>query len=230
MAGIVALALLWPLARPFMATPPASRDEVRSLSLEPRDFLAPPTDTSTGALLAGTRTAADARWTDERAYSVGPAAAATAAAGLAAAVGLGVGRGLLWTALLGLTGFLLALGPAPAGGGWRLFDVLDWLPGLASFRAPFRMAVLVTLAVAVLVGIAVRAVPERARSAAASLLVALLAAESYMTFLPATPPLALPLRTPAIFAALAGNGRRRCWSSRCSREPARGLRKPTTCT
>ena len=202
-AGVIAVAALWPLARPFLGTPAAPLAEVRSLSLTPSDFLVPTTDTWTGALLTGLRTTRDARWTDERAYAVGPVAAAAAVAGIAAALMFGVGRALLWVVPLGVTAFLLALGPSEPGRLWHLFDLLGWLPGLSSFRAPFRMAVLVVFAVAVLGGIAVRAVPERARSVAASLLVVLLAAESYMMFLPATPPLARPLHRPAIFAALA---------------------------
>ncbi len=203
LAGLVAMAALWPLARPFLGTPAAPPHELRIFSLTPSDFLTPTTDTWTGALLTGTRTARDARWTDERAYAVGPVAAAAAVVGMTVALVFGVGRSLLWVVPLGAAAFLLALGPSEPGRLWHLFDLIGWLPGLSSFRAPFRMAVLVILAVAVLAGIAVRAVPERARSAATVLFLALLAGESYMMFLPATPPLARPLPTPAIFAALA---------------------------
>jgi hypothetical protein len=201
LAGVVAGVALWPLARPFLGTPPASRDEARSFSLEARDFVTPTPDTVTGALL-GARRAPGVAWTDDRAYAVGPVAGAAAIAGVLATLALGLGRSLLWAAPLGAIGFLLALGPSPPGGAWHLFDLLGGLPGLSSFRAPFRMAVLVSFAAAVLIGIAVRAVPARARTAAVAGLLVLLTAEGYGAFLPPTTPHARPLPVPGIFANL----------------------------
>jgi hypothetical protein len=110
---------------------------------------------------------------------------------------------LLWAAPLGLVAFLLALGPSSPGGWWHLFDLAGWVPGLSSFRAPFRMAPLVILAAALLAAVAVHAVPARRRWAATLVLLALLSAEGFMAFLPATPPHARPLPTPGIFADLA---------------------------
>jgi hypothetical protein len=114
------------------------------------------------------------------------------------AVGLrtAAGRRLLWSVPVVVAGFLLSTGPGPEGS-WRPFDLVSAMPGLASFRVPGRMAVLVPLGMAMLIGLAVRAIPRRARTASGLALAVILFAEAHMAFLPAVP--SHVLETPAIF-------------------------------
>jgi hypothetical protein len=134
---------------------------------------------------------------------------------------------MAWAVPLGLLGFALSLGPAGPDTGWRPFDLLRLVPGVLSFRAPGRMAVLVTFAVAMFVGFAVHATPPRFRRGLVVLLVAGFMAEGVMVHRP-------PRRGAAGDAGDLRPPRRGCagvpWWCRCSRARRRGLPKPTTCS
>ena len=201
-AAAVAGVVLWPVARPFLGADPPAVEELRSFSLQPSYFARPPRDTWAGALLDGGAADPDA-WDYRRSYFIGLTAGVAAAAGAIAAVTLAAGRRMAWAVPLGLLGFALSLGPAGPDTGWRPFDLLRLVPGVLSFRAPGRMAVLVTFAVAMFVGFAVHATPPRFRRGLVVLLVAGFMAEGVMVHRP--PPPVVPLATPAIFARLAAD-------------------------
>lgn len=201
-AGIAALAILAPVARPFLGTPPPTRAEMRLFSLQPRYFVEPPTDTWPGAVV--TATTAHETWDYRRSYFVGATTAAVAAIGVVAGmVSAGPAQRLLWGLPLALLGFLLSLGPSADDGWWRPFDALSIVPGVSSFRAPGRMAVLVAIGLAMLAGAGVYAAPRRRRTAVAAVLLCALAAENYMAYPPPLPSNELPV--PAIFARLAAD-------------------------
>jgi hypothetical protein len=140
-------------------------------------------------------------WEERRSYFVGAAAGVAALVGIGVATAGGPGRRMLWAVPLGIVGLLLSLGPSPVDGAWRPFDLVSGVPGLSGFRAPGRMAVLVAIAVAMLVGPAVLAVPRRLRSIATAVLVGLFVTEGYMAHHVPVPP--DRLQRPAIFDALA---------------------------
>ncbi len=201
-AGLGALAVLAPVARPFLGTPPPSRAETRGFSLEAHWYLQPPTDTWPGAWI--THTTAHDSWDYRRSLFIGVGATTAALAGVVAAVARpGPLRRLLWGLPLALLGFLMSLGPSIDGGWWRPFDGLSYVPGVASFRSPARMAVLVAIGLAMLVGAGVHAAPRRWRTAVAALLLCALGAENYMAYPPPLPANDLPV--PAIFARLAAD-------------------------
>lgn len=203
-SAAIAGALLWPAARPFLGMTPPSVDELRRFSLQPWFFAWPPHDTWAGALLQGG--AVGDLWDYRRSYFIGITAGLTALAGTIAGCRLPAGRRMLWAVPLGLLGFALSLGPSGPDTGWRPFDLLSTVPGVMSFRAPGRMAVLVTFAIAMLAGIAVHAAPPRYRRGLVVLLVAGFLAEGVMVYLPPTP--APPLPTPPVFARLAADSAR----------------------
>lgn len=199
-AGAIAAAILWPFARSVTGMSPPSAEEVRRFSLQPSWYLWPPLDTWAGALMNGTvdRTTA---WDYRRSYFPGAAASVAALVGACAALRFPDARRMLWVVPLGLLGFALSLGPSGPDTFWRPFDLLSMIPGVWAFRAPGRMAVLVALAIAVLNGMAVFAVPARRRPVVGALLVACLVAESLMVFRPCAAESSLP--SPGIFARLA---------------------------
>lgn len=200
-SAAAALGLLWPLARPFLGLERPSVEELRTFSLDPRFFVSPPTDTWAGALMhAGTTT--DSAWNYQRSYFPGFVAAVAGIAGAIGALRMVDARRMLWALPLGLVGFGLSLGPSGASG-WRPFDVLAAVPGVMSFRVPGRMAVLVALGLATLVGAAVRVTPYRYRHAVSAFILVGLLAEGVMVHRPSPPPTALP--TPAVFARLAAD-------------------------
>ena len=86
---------LWPLARPFLGTPaaPLARGPELLAHLERLPHAAD-RHVDRGPAHRARGPTRDARWTDERAYAVGPVAAAAAVAGIAAALVFGVGRGV----------------------------------------------------------------------------------------------------------------------------------------
>jgi len=201
-AAAVAGAVLWPIARPFLGAAPPSVEELRTFSLLPSYFAQPPVDTWAGALLQG-GAAGTAPWDYRRSYFVGVTAGLAAAAGAVAALTLATGRRMLWAVPLGVLGFALSLGPSGPGTGWRPFDLVSMVPGVLSFRAPGRMAVLVSFAVAMLAGIAMHATPARYRRGVLVLLVAGSLAEGVMVYRPRPAVPSLP--TPSIFARLAAD-------------------------
>lgn len=200
LAAAIGGAVLWPLAAPFFAVPTPGLDELRRYSLDWRWYLTPPRDTWLGASLTGAAGYGGA-WDYRGSYFVGLGSGIAALVGIAVAIRGGPGRRLLWGAPLALLGVALSLGPAPDGAGWRLFDLVSALPGIGAFRVPGRMAVLATLGVAMLAGVAVSAAPRRSRPWAAGALAALVAAEGYMWYPP--PVDRTPLDVPPVFAALA---------------------------
>lgn len=201
-AATVAGSVLWPAARPFLGATPPTVEELRGFSLQPSYFARPPQDTWAGALLQG-EAAVAGEWDYRRSYFIGLTAGLAAVAGALAAFTRAAARRMLWAVPLGVLGFALSLGPSGPDTFWRPFDLLSAVPGVMSFRAPGRMAVLVTFAVAMLAGIAVYATPPRYRRGLAALLVAGLVAEGVMVHRPR--PAAAPLPTPAIFERLAAD-------------------------
>jgi hypothetical protein len=122
-------------------------------------------------------------------------------AGAVGAIAVPEMRRALWAIPVGVTGFLLSLGPSSPTTGWRPFDVVTAIPGVMSFRVPGRMAVLVAFSIAILVGVAVRTTPNRYRSFVSALLLAGLLAEGVMLYRPYRP--AVELATPRVFKRLA---------------------------
>lgn len=200
LAAALAVAAMWPLARPFLGTPPPSRQELRTYSLEPVNFLSPPLDTTFGPAMAGS--GIPLPW-DRRSPFVGVIVTIAAAVGTALGIARARYRRQLWALPLVVVGVLLALGPS-ADGTWRLFDLLSMIPGVSAFRVPGRMAVLVPIGLAMLAGIAVQAIPSRARAWVAGALVVCMTAENFMARLPPAPSNALA--TPAVFQLLQAEG------------------------
>ena len=198
-AGLVAGALLWPLARPFLGLPKPPREELRLYAVEPHFYVTPPHDTLAGNAMHGGAPIA-VPW-DWRSYFLGVVTGAAALAGIAICIVVPERRRLLWVLVLGIVAFALSLGPSAAGAGWRPFDLVSVLPGIGSFRAPSRMAVLVTVALALFVGVAVAALPRRWRGLTVVALLPVFLAENLMTSLKYTP--AAPLRVSPLFARLA---------------------------
>ena len=86
-------------------------------------------------------------------------------AGAGAWVGLrsgGMRRRWSWFLLLaGAWALLLSLGPIPLMGSFAPYEAVRWIPGLASLRSPFRFAVFVQLAVALLAVAAIESLTKR---------------------------------------------------------------------
>lgn len=199
-AATIAAVLLWPFATPFFDMVPPTLDELRRFSLEPSFYLSPPRDTWAGALMTGHQGEAGP-WDYRRSYFPGLITVVAALAGIAAAVANIALRRLLWAVPLGLVALSLSFGPSSPGEVWRPFDLISALPGISSFRVPGRMAVLVAVALAMLVGGAVAATPRRFRGLVGVVLLAGFAAEGVMVHRPRPAPAELP--TPPVFARLA---------------------------
>lgn len=200
-AGLATAALLWPLARPFLGLPKPPREELRSYAVQPHFYVTPPHDTLAGNYMHG-GAPIGLPW-DWRSYFLGVATGAAALAGVIVCLVVPARRRLLWALALGVVAFGLSLGPSAEGAGWRPFDLVSALPGIGSFRAPSRMAVLVTVALALFVGVAVAALPRRWRGLAVVVLLPVFVAENLMTSLNYTP--AAPLRVSPLFARLAAD-------------------------
>jgi hypothetical protein len=200
-SAAVAGALLWPLARPVLGLPAPTLDELRLYAVQPEFYVTPPHDTLAGNLMHGGR-AITVSW-DYRSYFPGVVVAVAALAGLVRSLGGGGHRRLWWLLGLGVVGAALSLGPSGPETGWRPFDLVSAIPGVGSFRAPSRMAVLVTIALAGWVGVAVRALPRRRRGLVVLALLPLFVAEHHMTSLNYTP--AAPVRVSPLLSRLAGD-------------------------
>ncbi|MGD9906727.1 MAG: hypothetical protein AB7U83_24940 [Vicinamibacterales bacterium] len=198
-AGAVGALVLWPLASPFLAVPAPALDELRRFSLDWRWYVTPPRDTWLGAWMSGAPGSATA-WDYRGSYFVGLGTAVAAIAGVGALPRDHAGRRLLWALPLVAIGGALSLGPSADGSSWRLFDLLSGVPGVAAFRVPGRMAVLVTIGLAILAGCGVAAMNQARRPWAAALVMAMLVAESYFWYPP--PDASPPLETPPLIAAV----------------------------
>jgi hypothetical protein len=100
---------------------------------------------------------------------------------------------------LAVIGLILSFGPSPDGR-WTAFSLFAHVPGLASFRAPARFALLVLVGLSMLVAFGVQLLRERAGRAAPIVLVLLpcMVSEWYLVGVPGGGPMPSPV--PAIYA------------------------------
>ena len=104
---------------------------------------------------------------------------------------------------LGITAVLVSLGPGVAGSaveGWSPFDLLQQLPGMATFRAPARFALLVSLAMAMVGACGAEVVQRRLGTVAVWLLTGILLLEVAPIWYELGRP--RPVQRPRIYAML----------------------------
>jgi hypothetical protein len=161
-AAVLVAACVWPFAREYRGLHPARTAEAAGLSADLAGYLVPAENTWTGRMWLGW-IGSGPRWIwGERTVFVGWTALALALVGGAVAARSRprlVGFYLIVT----LGAFALSLGPSVtrADAGWRVFDLLALVPGVAGLRAPARFALLVLFGMSVFVALAVAALQKR---------------------------------------------------------------------
>ena len=158
-AAVAGAAVVWPFARHYGALAPTQVAEAALYSADLGAYLMPPENTWLGQLWMG-RGWAGPRWIwGERTLYLGWIALVLGALGIVEVV-----RSRHWRLLaiyggLLTAGFTLSLGPSDRS--WTVFGAFSMLPGVASFRAPARFAVLVILGLSVFVSLGAAADARR---------------------------------------------------------------------
>jgi hypothetical protein len=144
-------AVVWPFARHYGAYLTTGPGEAALYSADLAAYLIPPENTWFGQLWIG-RGWAGPRWIwGEQTLYLGWIALLLGAIGLGELVRRRHWRLLVLYGGLLTVGFTLSIGPSEQS--WTPFEALSLLPGVHSFRAPARFAVLVLLGLSVFVGL-----------------------------------------------------------------------------
>jgi len=196
-AGVVAIVLVLPLARPYAEAVKTKgergREEVQLFSAEPSDYLRAHFRSAIyGSRMLGKRQ-------PERALFPGFVPLGLAAAGLVPPLG---SIRLAYTAAL-----LLAFDGSLGFNGLTYGPLYDWLSPVRGLRVPARFSVLVALSLAVLSGFGVQRLLARVRSeGAARAIFGGLVVASIVNVWPNLPLRELWPAPPPIYGALAGTG------------------------
>jgi hypothetical protein len=200
-AAVAGAAAVWPFARHYGALAPTQAVEAALYSADLGAYLMPPENTWLGQLWMG-RGWSGPRWIwGERTLYLGWIALALSAIGIVEVVRLRHWRLLALYGGLLTIGFTLSLGPSERS--WTAFGAFSMLPGVASFRAPARFAVLVILGLSLFVSLGA----QRMRAAGQGgrvlflLLVPLMLSEYYVVKFPNGKPARFDV--PAIYRAAA---------------------------
>ena len=207
-AAALGAAVIWPFARQYQALAVTDVREAAMYSADVAGYLVPPENTWIGkAWLA--RGGTGPRWIwGERTLYLGWVAMVLAAVGVYDVVARRQRRvGIVYGALL-IAGFALSLGPAvPPDTSWTAFGLLSSLPGVGSFRAPARFALVLLFALSVFAGCGARRIAGG--MAGRIILIALLPlmlSEYFVLQFPNGKPQPFPV--PAIYGAPAVAGAR----------------------
>jgi hypothetical protein len=147
LATIAAAAAIWPFARHYVALATTSGAEAALYSADLAGYLIPPENTWLGQLWIG-RGWSGPRWIwGERTLYLGWTALALGGIGIVDVVRTRHRRLLVLYGLLLAVAFTLSLGPSERS--WSAFGAFSLLPGVGSFRAPARFAVLLLLGLSV---------------------------------------------------------------------------------
>ncbi len=156
-AAALAIAVIWPFARHYRALAPTDVREASLYSADLAGYLVPPENTWIGKAWIA-RGGSGPRWIwGEQTLYLGWIALVLGAIGVYDVVRrrqwcLGAVYGVLL-----LMGFSLSLGPSPPpDSAWTLFGALSALPGVSSFRAPARFALVLLFALSVFAGCGAR--------------------------------------------------------------------------
>lgn len=200
-AAFLVGACLWPFAREYRHLPSASTGESARYSADAAGYLVPPEHTWLGRLWLQ-RIGPGPRWIwGENTIYIGWTALSLALAGIV--FGFRARPGVTgFYLLLVLAGVAFSFGPSTGGSGdgWRPFDWLGVVPGLAAFRAPARFAVIVLFGLSVLVAGAVAAAyarRPRATAIAGAIVLPMMLSEWYVLGFPLGKP--QPYTTPLIY-------------------------------
>lgn len=204
-ASAIGIAVVWPVASRYRGLAAPTLAEIHSYAADWSSYLVPPANTLAGEWWSSHIGTGPREIWGEQTLFAGWIAIALGVLGLAA-----IARDRAWRtsgvylALL-VAAVWLSFGPVVtrAGQGLSLFGLFMHLPGASGIRAPARFAMLAVLALAILVGYAVRAADARWPRSRWALLVVLplMLAEWRVVDLPAGHPQPAPI--PAIYRSAA---------------------------
>jgi hypothetical protein len=179
---VVIGAALYPFARPYLANPPAVAGEAAANSASPAGYVRPPAGTLPARWLAAVGVMPRS-WSFEDTNYIGMAGlllTVLALPGLMRRECRERGAMPAFFVALGIAALLVSFGPGIAGSpveGWSPYDLLRRLPGMATFRAPARFALLVSLAMAMVGACGADLVRKKFGAAAVWLLTAIMLLE-----------------------------------------------------